>query len=167
MTQSVELLLDERLDALVRAEWAALVDAGLPSQARHAGASNAPHVTLGVADRLLDEEEAALREIDHRIGSPVVLGGFIVFGGRSYVLSRLVVPTVALLTVHREVCTAIGADDGTWTPHVTLARRRDGDQLAAALSALSGSPRELEGRVADVRRWDSEQRLSWSVVPQP
>ena len=46
MTQSVELLLDEGLDALVRSDWDALAVAGLPSQGRHRSASNRPHVTL-------------------------------------------------------------------------------------------------------------------------
>lgn len=164
MAQTVELLLDELLDAQVREEWAVLVEAGLPSQARHTGVSNAPHVTLGVADRLLDSMEAALLEIDHGIGSPVELGGFVVFGGSSYVLSRLVVPTMALLTVQQAVRSVIGAEARAWTPHVTLARRLDADQLAAALAALAGRPRELVGDVADVRRWDSERRRTWSVA---
>ncbi|PPF78709.1 hypothetical protein C5B96_14315 [Subtercola sp. Z020] len=43
---SLELLLDAATDARIRAEWTALVDADLPSQARHTGASNAPHITL-------------------------------------------------------------------------------------------------------------------------
>lgn len=41
-----------RTDAIIRGEWAALADAGLPSQARHRSPTNLPHVTLSVADRI-------------------------------------------------------------------------------------------------------------------
>ncbi|MDF2443191.1 MAG: hypothetical protein JWR01_1394 [Subtercola sp.] len=54
---SFELLLDPATDARFRAEWDTLLAAGLPSQARHTGASNAPHITL-LAARAVD---AALR----------------------------------------------------------------------------------------------------------
>ncbi len=41
---SVEALLDATTDTAVRKEWAALAEAGLPSQAAHRGPTNAPHV---------------------------------------------------------------------------------------------------------------------------
>ncbi|RFA14153.1 hypothetical protein B7R22_11145 [Subtercola boreus] len=50
---SFELLLDPVTDARVRAEWQALLGAGLPSHARHTGTSNAPHITL-LAARAVD-----------------------------------------------------------------------------------------------------------------
>ena len=49
MVQSVELLLDDRLDQAVREEWARLLDVGLASQARNRSESNRPHITLAVA----------------------------------------------------------------------------------------------------------------------
>lgn len=49
MVQTVELLPDAVTDSVVRTQWGALLAAGLPSQARHTGATNAPHVTLGVS----------------------------------------------------------------------------------------------------------------------
>ncbi|RYJ07055.1 MAG: 2'-5' RNA ligase family protein, partial [Actinomycetales bacterium] len=87
MVQSVELVLDPDLDAAVRGEWALLLDADLPSQARHTGESNAPHVTLGVADTVDDAAEAALRSVRYGVGGPVRLGGLLVFTGRTFVLS--------------------------------------------------------------------------------
>jgi hypothetical protein len=51
---SLELVLDARTDASVRREWALLKAAGPPSQARHTGASNRPHVTLLVRSALHD-----------------------------------------------------------------------------------------------------------------
>jgi 2'-5' RNA ligase len=171
MVQSVELVLDERLDGLVREEWALLLDAGLPSQARHTGVSNAPHVTLGVADQVDDDTERGLAGIDFGIGHPLRLGGLLVFPGRRSVLSRAVVPSGALLHTHHAVQASLrgsrGRPDNTapdaWTPHVTLARRLDAGQLAAAIAVLAERPRELIGTIAGARRWDADARRSWDL----
>lgn len=172
MVQSVELVLDDVLDREVRSEWALLLEADLPSQARHTGESNAPHVTLGVADNVDDAAEAVLRSV--RLGSDetVRLGGLLVFAGRTSVLSRAVVPTQSLLAMQRAVHEALAGMPGqppttvpgAWTPHVTLARRLDRAQLAAALVALSGRPSELEGTIAAVRRWDGDARRTWDLA---
>lgn len=173
MVQSVELVLDEQLDALVREEWELLRAADLPSQARHTGASNAPHVTLGVADRVDERAELALADVDHGIGGPLRLGGLLVFTGRTSVLSRLVVPSAGLLATHRAVAGALDGMPGRpdtmlpdgWTPHVTLARRLDADQLAAALALLAGRPRELVGTIRCGRRWDGDPGRAWDLGP--
>lgn len=166
MVQTVELVLDGPLDELVRQEWAALLVADLPSQARHTGASNAPHITLGVADGVDTGAENALREVTYGIGEPLLLGGLLIFPGRRFVLARAVVPSVGLLQVHQAVQVAMrtspGRPDttspGRWTPHVTLARRLDAGQLAAALAVLADRPRELAGTVGGARRWDGDAR---------
>ncbi len=171
MVQSVELVLDARLDAAVREEWALLVEAGLPSQGRHTGASNAPHVTLGVADVVDEGSEKALAAVDYGAGAPLWLGGLLVFTGRTSVLSRLVVPSAQLLATHQAVAEAMdglpgrppSTAPGAWTPHVTLARRLDAEQLAAALSLLAQRPRELDGAVRCGRRWDGDARATWDV----
>lgn len=171
MVQSIELVLDEVLDHAVRDEWALLLDAGLPSQARHTGASNAPHVTLGVADAVPEAVEVALVGLAHGTGEPLRLGGLVVFGGRTSVLSRLVVPSAGLLRLHRDVQAALAdlpgrpptTEPGRWTPHVTLARRLHADQLGAALVLLADRPRELEGTIRAVRRWDSDAQRTWDV----
>ncbi len=49
---SLELVFDGASEAAVRREWDALVAADLPSQARHTGESNRPHVTLLVRPEL-------------------------------------------------------------------------------------------------------------------
>lgn len=170
--QSIELLMDDALAAEVRAEWEVLVAAGLPSQARHTGATNAPHVTLAVSADVLDTPtEARLDGLDYGVGSPLRLGGLLVFLGRTAVLARLVVPTEQLLAVQRAVHDVLPAVPdppahtvpGTWTPHVTLARRLDADQLAAALHALADRPRELTGTVRGARRWDGVAKVAWDV----
>ena len=172
MIQTVELVLDDDLDRAVRDEWELLRAADLPSQARHTGPSNAPHVTLAVADAIDDVAESALRAAGLVAGGHIRLGGLLVFPGRRSVLARSVVPTDALLRTHRTVQDALqgapGRPDTTavdgWTPHVTLARRLDADQLADALALLADRPRELIGTIRAVRRWDADARATWDVA---
>jgi 2'-5' RNA ligase len=171
MVQSVELVLDADLDRQVRDEWHLLLTEHLPSQARHTGASNAPHVTLGVADRVAVSVERALERVDYGHGLSLRLGGLLVFGGPTSVLARAVVPTSHLMGVHAAVDSALAdapgrpstTRPGSWTPHVTLARRLDPAQLSAALTLLSARPRELAGTIRCGRRWDGDARTTWDV----
>ena len=81
MVQSVEILLDEAAEQVVRGQWVLLADAGLPSQARHTGTTNRPHITLAVA-RSLDQvqETAVAAAVSGCIPTPLRLGGLLVFG---------------------------------------------------------------------------------------
>ncbi len=168
--QSVELLLDRATDDAVRGQWALLTAAGLPSQARHTGESNAPHVTLAVRttipDALDDALAAAVLDLP-----PVRLGGLLVFAHRRCVLARAVVPSAPLLALHARVHAVLDAEPacdasaphlapGTWTPHVTLARNLPVADLSAAVAALGPVP-EVGGSVAAVRRWDASRRRTW------
>jgi len=154
--RSVELLLDEETDAMVRAEWAVLLDAGLPSQGRHPGASNAPHITLAAG------EDLGLDEVDWTdLPLPVRWSGFVVFGAppKGLVLARLVTTGRALITLHERVHERSTGTDalsspGRWTPHVTLASRLTPAQLADALAVLAAppvlaAPAVLNGPVSD------------------
>ena len=161
MVQSVELLLDDATDWAVREQWRALAAASLPSQARHGGASNRPHVTLAVADAMPDELDAPLAAAACVLPLPVRVGALVCFGHHRRVLARLVVPTRELLDLHADVAAIVQGcpgpgrllEPGQWTAHVTMARNLRDDQLAAALAAL-GRVVELEGQVVSVRRWD-------------
>ena len=174
--QSVELLLDPATDAAVRAEWAALASAGLPSQAHHRGESNAPHVSVAVADGFPEAGEDALVTSARDLPFPVRLGPPVLLGGRRLVLARLVVVDRSLLDLHAAVATALtGATGpsphttpGRWVPHVTLARGIPADALTSALGVLrgdDGAVPELTGRAVELRRWDSEARRAWAVQP--
>ncbi|MFJ4037390.1 2'-5' RNA ligase family protein [Microbacterium sp. NPDC090007] len=167
---SLELTLDGEADAAVRAEWEALTRAGLPSQAQHKGESNRPHITLLVRPALA---EIAAHDLETLFPFPLTLGAPVLFGsGRSRVIARSVVPTTALLRVHRRVHELAGAGGdadhtrpGAWTPHVTIARRIPLDRIGDALAALAESGAdEIPARAVGLRRWDAASRTVTDVV---
>jgi 2'-5' RNA ligase len=166
----VELLLDAHLDAMVRREREALVDARLSRQLRRGGDPAVPHVTVGVAASIEAGIEDALREMDHGVGLELHLGGLLLLGGRASVLVRVVVPTVPLLelqaTVWQTLRDSPGMPDnlapGHWTPHVTLARRVSSSDLPKAVDLLGGRT-SAEGSVAGMRRWDGDARRAWAL----
>lgn len=158
--RSIEVTFDAETDAAIRAEWAALSAAGLPSLASHTGSSNRPHLTLAAGAALADS--VALRSCFAGLPLRVRFGGLVVFGagGRRFVLARQVVAAGALLELHRRVhAAAPGAVEQTlpdrWVPHVTLARRLDPAGIGTALT-LIGSPTEPVAVAA--RLWDSVEK---------
>ncbi|PJJ71840.1 2'-5' RNA ligase superfamily protein [Diaminobutyricimonas aerilata] len=170
--QSVELLLDADADEAVREEWRELDEAGLPSLARHTGASNRPHITLLVAPEGAETRIASLRDAAALLPVPVTLGGLLLFPSRhGAVLARAVVVTAALLTVHRAVHDAVGravtalpvSVPDAWTPHVTLARRLTPAQVAVALEVLEAPV--LAATATESRLWDSATRLVHPLGP--
>jgi len=50
--RSVELVFDDPTDSRIRADWARLQAAGLPSLAAHTSPSNSPHITLAAGGEL-------------------------------------------------------------------------------------------------------------------
>lgn len=175
MAHSVELLFDSAAEDAIRRQWAALVEAGLPSQAQHRSPTNRPHVTLTVAERIDPAVDVALRApaallpLACRIGAPVV------FGRRTLVLARLIVPDAGLLRVHESVDAICGphmpsgpfphARPGQWTPHVTLARRLAPTDLAAALDAVCADAADgTAGTFAGLRRWDGDARVDTLIT---
>ena len=167
---SLELVLDEASDSAVRAEWDALLRADLPSQARHTGESNRPHVTLLVRTGAVEIDGAALAGL---LPMALTLGAPVLFGtGRSRVLARSVVATAALIDLHARVHALAGSGEdadhtapGAWTAHVTLARRLPLDRIGDALTALDEvGAREIPARAVGMRRWDAATRTVTDVV---
>ena len=167
---SLELVFDDETDSAVRAEWDALVSADLPSQARHRGESNRPHVTLLVRPDLAPFDVAPLEAalpLALRLGSPVLFGR-----GRNRVIARSVVPTEELLSLHARVheLAGPGADvdhsvPGAWTAHVTLARRVPLERLGDALGVLEERGGEdLAARAVGIRRWDAATKTVTDLV---
>lgn len=160
---SIELTLEDELDAAVRGEWEALQRAGFSSLAAHTAPSNRPHVTLLARHRI---DPFGADDLADRLPLPVTLGAPTLFGtGGRRVLARIVVPSTALLDLHTALHRRVGPGDdlshttpGTWLPHVTLARRIRLDELAAALPLLGA---DLPGDLVGLRRWDPvEQRIT-------
>lgn len=155
---SIELLLDRATEAAVRAEWDALAAHGMSSLAPHTSASNRPHVTLLARTDLAPFDAHALLE---RPSFAVTLSAPLLFGaGERRVLARSIVPSAELLDIHAAVHAGVGRGEdaphtspGSWTPHVTLARRLRIVDLAAALDHVAG---EIHGRAVGLRRWDPE-----------
>ena len=140
MTQSVELTLDGAADRAVRAQWAQLAEAGLPTEQRAAPSpSHRPHVTLFAADRLADDADERLPGVVGDLALDLRIGAVLLFGPRrgSVVVVRQVVPSRALLELQARVAAVCGADPtgqfgpGRWSPHVTLARRVPVPQVGA------------------------------------
>lgn len=178
MTQSVELLLDEASDAAVRRSWDALVTADLPSQARHRGATNRPHVTLAVRRQITAEQDAALDAVVARLPLSIRLDGVLLLGGagsrRGLVLVRPVVVTRALLLLQEHVTQLLGEDPvggrlfepGGWTPHVTLARGLQPDQVERAVLQVADGE-TVDAVLPAARRWDSDRSVAWLLGTSP
>lgn len=165
---SLELLLDDVSDAAVRAEWQVLRDAGLPNQADHTGATNAPHVTLLVTESLPATDEDLGTVLGPMLPLPVRLGPVVAFPGRRLVLARLVLVDEPLLRLHEATLRHSGATatpltaPGRWVPHVTLARGIPEEAAARALALRWTS--DVAATVTGVRRWDSVARETAEVA---
>ena len=179
MTQSVELVLAPVAEAVLRAEWDRLADAGLPSERRTVPSpTHRPHLTLYAAEELAPGADEALPELFADLELTVQVGALMLFGPRrdSYVLVRQVVASVPLLDLQQRVvrlCQLAEAPHfaaGRWSPHVTVARRVSAGQVGEMLAVLARASAEGPAPVAYARRWDSEQRRATrlvSVSPRP
>ncbi|WAC55744.1 2'-5' RNA ligase family protein [Gordonia sp. SL306] len=181
MVHSLELLLDEASDQYIRDEWHTLDSAGLPNQSTIRSGTNRPHVTLAAAKHIAGSADAALTPVSLRLPFTAVIGAPILFAqGSRITLARLVVPSTELLSVHAQTIRLVadhlgdgGAGDigpammphsapGRWTPHVTLARRLDPEQLTRALAALD--PRAtIDGSFVGLRHWDGDAKIEHVV----
>lgn len=172
MRQSLDLLLDPDADAAVRADWAALDAAGLPSAGQHQGPSNAPHVTLAERDEVGERTERGLDRLAAALPVQLPLGGLLLFPaarGRA-VLARAVVVSERLLRLHAAAAGLLGPGGppwgrpGAWVPHVTLARRLTPDQVARAVAVLTerapAPAPVLEARGVLLQRWDPGTRTT-------
>ena len=170
MVQAVELTLDRGSDDRVRAEWAALQAAGLPSLADHTGATNRPHVTLHVRDELDADAEERLVPVAGRLPLELWVGGVVLFHARRrWVVARQVVVDRALLDLHDAVAGAVGGGGspltlpGRWVPHVSIARGVRDEQLPDVLRRVATTP-PYAATALRLRRWDQPAREAWDVA---
>lgn len=165
MLHSLELTFDAESDALVRADWQALRDAGLPSQLDHRGVTNAPHVTVVAAAALSEEAvDTAVTGLGPMLPLRARASGLVLLGGQRLTVARLldlddgVVRQVLAVRAHLPARQHLG-----WLPHVTLARRLPRDEAQAALGVLGHADVELT--LTSLRRWDPDQRSVRVLVP--
>lgn len=164
---SLDLVPDADCRRHVGAEWQKLMAAGLPSQARHTGSSNLPHITLAAAPSINASSDENFARLAGQLPFPLVLDGMLVFRGRKgrYVLARHVLCSPELLEFQRETHALLPASadptaptrPGGWVPHLTLARNLDAEQLATALALLR--PEALEATAVMLRRWDNGHKV--------
>lgn len=171
---SLELLFDDATEARIRGEWATLQALGVSSMGAHTSNSNRPHLSLLVRSSLphssSSEAEPSLLDLDAvrdaagRLPMPLTLGGPQLFRhGDRTVLARSVVPSVSLLEFHTELHRLAGSEEvavdlphttpGSWTPHVTLAKRLKLADLERAIAALDLEP--LHALATELRLWDA------------
>ena len=174
MAHSIELLLDDRTEGVIRGQWRALSEAGLPSQEQVRSPTNRPHVTLLAARRISPAVDGVLRELGGRFPFAAVVGAPLVFGGARHTLARLIVPSAELLAVHEEIYRAslpylIGdpyghCRPGHWTPHATLGRRYTEAEIGAALAVVDSGAKDIAAQVTGLRRWDPDERVDHLLV---
>lgn len=153
---ALELLPDEAGCDVVRRDWQALHDAGLPSQLDHRGATNTPHVTVVAAPGIAPaDEEAAARLLAELLPVEVRVAGVALLGGAKVTVVRLLDAPDALVSAVLEVRAAVpDAQHLGWLPHVTLARRVPRADVPAVLDVLGHDDAVL--RLAGLRRWDPD-----------
>lgn len=173
MVHSIELLLDAESDKAIRCLWADLADAGLPSQLSNKSPSNRPHVSLVVAEHVDTHVDELLRPLARRLPIRCVIGAPVLFGDQVLTIARLVVPSAELLSLHADihgVCRPYlspgpmtHSAPGEWTPHVTLCRRTQPNQLARALTVMRTPIRELAAEFVSMRHWNGDQHVECQI----
>lgn len=153
---AIELLPDDASAEVVRRDWQALRDAGLPSQLDHRGATNSPHVTVVAAPALGPVDEARARELlAPRLPATARASGIGLLGGTKVSLVRLLdVPDDLVRAVLDLRADVADVQHAGWLPHVTLARRVSRVDVPAALQVLGHDDVVLT--LAALRRWDPE-----------
>jgi hypothetical protein len=140
----------------VQASWAALRDAGLPSQLDHRGPTNAVHLTVVAAPALPEGAvEAARRLLGPLLPLRVRASGLLLLGGARVTLARAVdVDDDAVRAVLEVRATVPVRQHPGWLPHVTLARRVPRHLVQRAVDAVGWDDVVLS--LVELRRWDPD-----------
>ena len=178
MVQSVELLLEPEAEHGVVRVWEALLEAGLPSQARHAAPSNRPHTTLVAVPGLTSEAESAVADaVRGRLPVDAAWGEVALFGRGPWVLVRLLDPSDGMRTLQAAVADACwrtrrqplltGAVDAARHagPPGRGAGRRPGRRPRHRALRERQAPVGMPVLADAVRRWDGSRKREWLVAP--
>jgi 2'-5' RNA ligase superfamily len=162
---ALELVPDTAGEAVVRRDWQALHEAGLPSMLDHTGETNTPHVTVLALTAIDDELERRAAAL-FRAVLPIVVrpSGIAVLGGEKVTVARLLdVPpalTHAVLALRDDVG---GEHHPGWLPHLTLGRRIPRRDVQRALDAVEYADAEVT--LVGLRRWDPELGEVHALTP--
>jgi 2'-5' RNA ligase len=176
--RTVELLLDEAAELVVRDAWRRLADAGLPSQARHRSPTNSPHLTLVACPELTAPIRWELAEVAAVLPLPVRFTGLVRFERPTSVLAWALDLDPALAGLHRRVWEAVASDSraealnplhqpGGWSPHITLGRtRRAGAFADRRVPELLPAP-PLSAWLTTLRSYDTQTGALEVLEPRP
>lgn len=154
---ALEFVLAPADDAAVRADWASLSAAGLPSRGDHRGATNAPHVTLASASASLADHLPTVRSIvAGLLPLRVPLAGLVVLGGRRRTLAWLLAADAQSASAV-ERCRRLVEDPlgPAWVPHLSVSGALQADQLGPAVAALP-APAGRTVTLTGLRHWDPD-----------
>ena len=153
---ALELLPDDAGCDVVRRDWQALRNAGLPSQLDHRGATNSPHVTVLAAPALDgDDEQRAAELVASLLPTQVRASGIALLGGTRVSVVRVLDVPDPLVRVVLDLRSQVrDVQHVGWLPHVTLARRMDRADVGRAVEALGHEDVVLT--LASLRRWDPD-----------
>jgi hypothetical protein len=153
---ALELLPDDAGCDVVRRDWQALRDAGLPSQLDHRGATNSPHVTVLAAPALDgDDEQRAVDLVAPLLPAQVRASGIALLGGTRVSVVRVLDVPDPLVRVVLDLRSRVrDVQHVGWLPHITLARRVDRADVGRAVEVLGHEDVVLT--LASLRRWDPD-----------
>jgi hypothetical protein len=156
---ALELLPDDAGCDVVRRDWQALRDAGLPSQLDHRGATNSPHVTVLAAPALDgDDEQRATELVAPLLPAQVRASGLALLGGTRVSLVRVLDVPDPLVRVVLDLRSQVrDVQHVGWLPHITLARRVDRADVGRAVEVLGHEDVVLT--LASLRRWDPDSGI--------
>lgn len=161
---ALELLPDDAGADVVRRDWLALADAGLPSQLEHKGLTNWPHVTLVSASEIRPEqEERAAALLGPLLPIRARTSGLLLLGGRRITVARSVDLDDRVLGAVLALRNGVdGRRHPGWLPHITLARRLPRELVQRAVDVLGHEDVELS--LTSLRRWNPENQSVTALV---
>lgn len=145
MALAVCLLFDARSDRRMRELWSRLEGAGISTLATHTHRAHHPHLSYAVLRRWdLARVQEALRALPDAGPFSVSVHGTVVFPRGRVALAPAITPGIGSRQVDTVAAlAATGAElhrhyrPGEWMPHVSVATRAQGPQLATAVRMVS------------------------------
>jgi hypothetical protein len=142
---AVCLLFDARSDRRVRDLWSRLEDAGISTLATHTHRSHHPHLSYAVLRRWqLARVQEALRALPDAGPFSMSVHGTLAFPRGRAALAPAITPGIGLRQVGTVTAlAATGAElhrhyrAGEWVPHISVATRAPGTQLATVVRMVS------------------------------